>query len=67
MIVTIPTSGGETTYVVNSTGKIQKNKTSTDAYGTKFRSNAKGILIKVNDETAGSADTGEPIAPNWAY
>lgn len=67
MIVTIPTSGGETTYVVNSTGKIQKNKTSTDAYGTKFRSNAKGILIKVNDEVAGSGDTGEPIAPNYAY
>lgn len=67
MIVTIPTNSGDVTYVVNSTGKVQKNKTVTDSYGTKYKGNARGILSKVDNEDATDGDTGEPILPNYPY
>lgn len=59
----IPTEDGYTTYVVNTSGKVQKKRTIKDSDGNKFETNSAGVLQKINEETFEGGNYKEPIAP----
>lgn len=64
--ITIEVDGTKKTYVVNSSGRISKNKTVKDDDGVKYTLNSSGILTHVDGEAVGSNETfGEPYEPVW--
>lgn len=65
-LISIPKSNdsGYTTYVVNTSGTIQKSKTVKDSDGTKFKTNGSGVLTHINDE-ASDGGYNPPQEPNY--
>ena len=71
-LISIPGEGSTyKTYVVNTSGRITKNKSVKDSDGTKYTTDSAGLLLKINDESVSStAKHGEPIEPvyaDWDY
>lgn len=62
--ITIPTGNSQTTYVVNSSGKVAKSKTVKDADGVEYKTNGSGVLEEVNDQPASGTYT-PPTEPVW--
>ena len=52
--ITIEDDGVKKTYVVNESGRVQKDKEVKDDDGTKFQTDAYGILTHVNGNAVGS-------------
>lgn len=59
------------TYVVNTSGRITKNKSVKDSDGVKYTTDSSGILIKIDESPVGnSSPLGDPIEPvysEWDY
>lgn len=71
-LVSIPDGdGGYKTYVVNSSGRITKNKSVKDGDGVKYTTNSNGILTAIDGESVSSSSSyGDPIEPEfveWDY
>lgn len=64
--ITIESNGTSKTYVVNSSGRISKNKSVKDDDGVKYTLNSSGILTHVDDSAISSSDTfSDPYEPVW--
>lgn len=63
--ITIPAGNGDTTYVVNESGKVSKNITVKNADGVKYKTSSSGSLLKVDDENA-SGTYRQPEKPVWS-
>ncbi|MBE5971587.1 MAG: cell wall-binding protein [Lachnoclostridium sp.] len=61
--ITLDDDGEKKTYVVNESGRIQKNKEVKDDDGTKFKTDANGILTHVDGKEVGSKVFEDPIEP----
>ena len=59
----IPNGSKYTTYVVNSSGKVQKNRSVKDSDGNKFKTNSSGALVELNDETFSGTNYRQPVEP----
>lgn len=57
----IPSGSSYTTYVVNSSGKVQKNRTIKDSDDNKFKTNSSGVLVELNDSTFGGGNYRQPV------
>lgn len=64
--VSIPTGDNYTTYVVNSSGKVQKNKTVKDGDDNKFKTNSAGALVEINGEKIDGEKYRAAIEPVFA-
>ena len=70
--ISIPNADGSyTTYVVNSSGRVTKNKSVKDGDGVKYTANASGIVTQIDGEDISKSvsygDPFEPVYEEWDY